>query len=88
MLRRTKFFRPAAPQDLVVRPRLIDKLNDGLRRPLTLVAAPAGYGKTMLASSFLQNCALPWAWLSLDEHDNDLRLFLELPRDMRQAAPL
>jgi len=46
-------------------------------RPLTLISAPAGYGKTVLMSSFLQDCGLPWVWLSLDEHDNDLRLFLE-----------
>lgn len=52
-------------------------LSQGLSRPLTLISAPAGYGKTVLASSFLQNCGLPWVWLSLDDHDNDLRLFLE-----------
>ncbi len=77
MLRRTKFYRPATPQDLVIRPRLLDKLSQGVSRPLTLVCAPAGYGKTILVSSFLETCALPWAWLSLDENDNDLRLFLD-----------
>ncbi|MBP8293912.1 MAG: hypothetical protein KAX65_14135, partial [Caldilineaceae bacterium] len=76
-MRRTKFYRPATPQDLVIRPRLFDKLSQGLTRPLTLVSAPAGYGKTILVSSFLETCALPWAWLSLDENDNDLRLFLD-----------
>jgi LuxR family maltose regulon positive regulatory protein len=77
VLRRTKFYRPAAPQDLVIRPRLLDKLSQGLSRPLTLVSAPAGYGKTILVSSFLEACALPWTWLSLDKNDNDLRLFLD-----------
>jgi len=77
VLRRTKFYRPAAAQDLVIRPRLIEKITQGLSRPLTLVSAPAGYGKTILVSSFLETCALPWTWLSLDEHDNDLRLFLD-----------
>lgn len=77
MLLRTKFYRPSVPQDLVVRPRLIDKMNQGLNQPLTLICAPAGYGKTMLVSSFLQTCVLPWAWLSLDENDNDLRVFLD-----------
>ncbi len=77
MLLRTKFYRPSVPQDLVVRPRLIDKMNQGLNQPLTLICAPAGYGKTMLVSSFLQTCSLPWAWLSLDENDNDLRVFLD-----------
>jgi len=77
MLRPTKFYRPAVPQDLVVRSRLLDMISQGLSRPLTLVCAPAGYGKTILVSSFLETCALPWAWLSLDENDNDLRLFLD-----------
>ncbi len=77
MLLRTKLFRPSPPQDYVVRPRLVDALNDGLGRPLTLICAPAGYGKTSLASAFLATYPLPSAWVSLDEGDNDLRLFLE-----------
>ena len=77
MLRRTKLLRPAVPHDLVMRSRLFDRLNEGLSRPLTLISAPAGYGKTMLASSFVQRSALPWAWLSLDEQDNDLGLFVQ-----------
>ncbi len=52
-------------------------LSQGMSHPLTLISAPAGYGKTVLTSSFLQSCGLPWVWLSLDEHDNDLHLFLE-----------
>lgn len=77
MLLRTKLFRPSPPQDYVVRPRLVEALNEGLGRPLTLICAPAGYGKTSLASAFLATCPLPSAWVSLDEGDNDLRLFLE-----------
>ncbi len=44
---------------------------------MVLISAPAGYGKTVLVSSFLESCGLPWAWLSLDEYDNDLHLFLD-----------
>ena len=77
MLRQTKFDHPSIPQDLVARPRLTDTLNQGLSRPLTLICAPAGYGKTILASSFLKTCSLPSVWLALDENDNDLRLFLD-----------
>ncbi len=77
VLLRTKFYRPSLPQDLLVRPRLIDQLNQALRHPLILISAPAGYGKSVLASSFLQTCPLPSAWLSLDEQDADLRLFLD-----------
>ncbi|MBK8050811.1 MAG: hypothetical protein IPK16_29130 [Anaerolineales bacterium] len=60
----------------MVRPRLIKEIEQGLNRSLTLISAPAGYGKTMLASSFLENCGLPNAWLALDENDNDLGLYL------------
>ena len=77
MLRRTKFHRPSVPQDHLVRSRLFDNISQGLSRPLSLISAPAGYGKTVLASSFLQTCPLPSAWLSLDEQDDDLRVFLE-----------
>jgi LuxR family transcriptional regulator, maltose regulon positive regulatory protein len=76
-LRRTKFCRPATPQDFILRPRLNQLLAQGLSSPLTLISAPAGYGKTVLVSSFLEGCGLPWAWLSLDEYDNDLHLFLD-----------
>ncbi len=77
MLLRTKFDPPSIPGDLVVRPRLIDALYQGLNRPLALICAPAGYGKTVLAVSFLETCSLPSVWLSIDENDNDLRLFLD-----------
>lgn len=77
MLRQTKFDHPLIPQDFVSRPRLTDVLNQGLSRPLTLICAPAGYGKTILASAFLKTCPLPSVWLSLDESDNDLRVFLD-----------
>ena len=73
---RTKFYRPSLPGDLVDRPRLIDQLSLGLDRPLTLVSAPAGYGKSILVSSWLNTCAQPSAWLALDERVDDLGLFL------------
>lgn len=72
----TKLHRPPVPSDLVVREQLIDRLNKRLNRPLSLVCAPAGYGKSTLVSSWLETCDLPTVWLSLDEGDNDLHLFL------------
>lgn len=66
---------PARPNGMV-RPRLTERLNEGLRRRLTLISAPAGYGKTALASEWLSACARPSAWLSLDEGDNDPNRFL------------
>lgn len=73
---RTKLYRPSMPADLIVRPRLFDRLNQGLDRPLILVSSPAGYGKTTLVRSWLDTIPRPGAWLSLDENDNDLREFL------------
>ena len=69
----TKFQRPRVGRDLVERPRLLEQL--GAPTALTLVIAPAGYGKTTLLSTWLETCALPSAWLSLDALDNDLMTF-------------
>jgi LuxR family maltose regulon positive regulatory protein len=51
-------------------------MDRGLDRPLTLVSAPAGYGKSILVSSWLNTCERPSAWLSLDESLDDLGVFL------------
>jgi len=72
----TKLYRPPPRPHLVVRPRLIERLNEGLHRKLTLIAAPAGFGKTTLVSEWLAGCELPAAWLSLDEEDADQSRFL------------
>ena len=62
--------------DLIHRPSLKERLDSGWDRPLILVAAPAGFGKSTLLSAWLEACDCPNAWLSLDEHDNDLGVFL------------
>ena len=49
----------------------IERLNGGLRRKLTLVSAPAGFGKTTLLGEWVAGRGHPAAWLSLDEGDND-----------------
>lgn len=70
----TKFFIPRARPDLVQRLRLIEHLNEGLKRKLTIVAATAGSGKTTLLSAWCDSALgarIPAAWLSLDEDDND-----------------
>jgi LuxR family maltose regulon positive regulatory protein len=72
----TKLYRPPAAPDLEQRTRLLDRLNQNIQRPLTLITAPAGYGKTVLASQWLESCERPSAWLSLDESDNDLAVFV------------
>ena len=72
----TKLCLPPARPNLVTRWRLIEKLKEGLARPLTLVSAPAGFGKTTLISEWLNSAARPFTWLSLDESDNDPARFL------------
>ncbi|MCP4541357.1 MAG: LuxR family transcriptional regulator [Chloroflexi bacterium] len=72
----TKLYIPPARPELVSRPRLIERLNAGLHRKLTLVSAPAGFGKTTLVSEWVAGCERPAAWLSLDEGDNDPTRFL------------
>jgi LuxR family maltose regulon positive regulatory protein len=72
----TKLFVPAPRSKIVLRLRLIEQLNKGLHRKLTLVSAPAGFGKTTLVSEWIASCERPAAWLSLDEGDNDSSRFL------------
>ena len=72
----TKLYIPPIRPEVVPRQRLIEHLNAGLDRKLTLVSAPAGYGKTTLISAWLHTADLPFAWLSLDEGDNDPVRFL------------
>jgi len=74
----TKLYIPPSRSNVVLRSRLIEQLNEGLSasRRLTLISAPAGFGKTTLVSEWIAGCGLPVAWLSLDEGDNDLTGFL------------
>jgi LuxR family maltose regulon positive regulatory protein len=74
----TKFFVPVAPGTLISRPRLTALLDGSLKRPFTLVSAAAGFGKTTMLSTWVQS--LPAnkprvAWVSVDEEDNNPRLF-------------
>ncbi|HNE02884.1 MAG TPA: LuxR C-terminal-related transcriptional regulator [Anaerolineales bacterium] len=74
----TKLFIPPQPSRVVLRSRLVKQITDGLStgHKLTLISAPAGFGKSTLASEMLAVCGQPAAWLSLDENDNDLARFL------------
>ena len=75
-LLRTKLYIPPVRSKLVTRSQLIEKLNAGLGGNISLISAPAGYGKTTLLSEWINQCAVPVGWLSLDQHDNDLKRFL------------
>jgi LuxR family maltose regulon positive regulatory protein len=72
----TKVYLPPPQPSVVLRPRLIDRLNEGLHHKLILISAPAGFGKTTLLSGWVAGCEQPVAWLSLDEGDNDPTRFL------------
>ncbi|HSL29195.1 MAG TPA: LuxR C-terminal-related transcriptional regulator [Anaerolineales bacterium] len=70
-LLRTKLFIPRPRKNLVARPRLVDCLNEGLDKKLTLIAAPAGFGKTTLLSEWIPQSPRCVTWLSLEAEDND-----------------
>lgn len=76
LLLSTKIAIPRMQLKLVARPRLVAQLNSGLRRRLTLVSAPAGFGKTTLVAAWVDGLDVPTAWLSLDDGDNDPVRFL------------
>jgi ATP/maltotriose-dependent transcriptional regulator MalT len=72
----TKLYVPPHQPKVVLRPRLIERLNEGLDHRLTLISAQAGFGKSALLSEWLAGSDRPAAWLSLEEGDNDPTRFL------------
>jgi LuxR family maltose regulon positive regulatory protein len=85
---RTKLRLPFTRTGLVARPRLQEKFAQGLHGPLTLITAPAGFGKTILAASCVSRYGMPVAWLSLDKDDNQVERFLKyLVAAMQETFP-
>ncbi len=76
LLVRTKLRLPFIRSGLVSRPHLQDKIARGLQGPLTVVIAPAGFGKTTLVATSLDGCHISAGWLSLDKDDNQTGRFL------------
>ena len=72
----TKLYVPIPRPNIVMRLRLIEQMNKGLHRKLTLISASAGFGKTTLVSEWIASCGRTVAWLSLEEEDNDPARFL------------
>jgi len=72
----TKLFPPALHPEAISRPRLMRKLDRSLYSRLTLLSAPAGFGKTTLLAQWISQAELSVAWLSLDAGDNDMGRFL------------
>ena len=93
---------PLLGRELVARPRLIDRLNDGLwgkdgfQRRLTLASAPAGFGKTTVLAEWVRQLGaqgfpgrqVKTAWLSLDAQDNDpVRFWTYVVAALQRADP-
>ena len=84
----TKLHRPRTRAHDVLRPRLLARLDAGLQQRITLISAPAGFGKTILAAQWLEHLPRRAAWLSLDEQDSDLERFLRyLMAALHTVAP-
>lgn len=84
----TKIYIPLPPTNLVPRPRLVEKLNQSTNHRLTLISAPAGFGKTTLLSEYVSICKEQVAWVSLDEGDNEVpRLFIHIIAALQTIEP-
>ena len=96
-LLKTKLYIPPTKSDLLERPRLVNRLLEGLDGKLTLISAPAGFGKTTLLTSWIHSkeekirsssSLPPSAWISLDEGDNDpVRFVSYLITALRKIQP-
>ena len=96
-LLKTKLYIPPSKSDLLDRPRLVRRLSESLGGKLTLISAPAGFGKTTLLTSWIHSdretlsgsSRLPLAaWISLDEGDNDpVRFISYLVAALRKIQP-
>lgn len=75
-LLKTKLYIPAKPASRVIRSRLVERMNEIPQKPLTLISAPAGFGKTTLLAEWIAQTSLPVAWLSVDQGDNDPYRFI------------
>ncbi len=85
---KTKILVPGKRPNLLRRSRLVDFIHEHIDRKLILVSAAAGYGKTSLLTDFTHDTELPVCWYSLDEWDQDPRLFMEyLVASIRERFP-
>jgi len=75
-MRYSKLNRPNVSPDILTRPHLIEKLEKHSHLPLILISAPAGYGKTVLISQWLEHRGNNYAWISLDQSMSDSSTFI------------
>jgi len=62
-------------KNIVQRSNLVERIEKGIDQGFILVSAPPGYGKTILVADWARQSSAPFAWLTLDAHDNDLLTF-------------
>ncbi len=83
-----KLHRPSVASGWLSRPWLLERLDQVRQKPVALISAPAGFGKTALLSQWLEPCPLPNAWLQLDENDHEIQAFLSgVVAALRQLFP-
>ena len=83
-----KLRRPRTVPGWIIRPRLFEQLDQVLQKPVALISAPAGFGKTTLLAQWLESSPLPNAWLQLDEKDQEIPTFLSgVVATLRQLFP-
>lgn len=88
LLLRTKTAIPPTRLGFVRRPRLTARINEGVKGPLTLLCAPAGFGKTQLLAEWAAESSDPIAWLTLSAEDNDyVRFFRYLSSAFQEVEP-
>ena len=75
-LLKTKISVPRLPEEFIHRPRLTARISQGVKCPLTLISALAGFGKTNLLIEWTRETTLPVAWLTIDSDDNDTGRFI------------
>lgn len=84
----TKLYIPSVHSELIERPHLKKRLDEGLNCKLTLITAPPGYGKTTILSEWTKDVNVPIAWVSLDQGDtNWVRFWIHLVAALKQAVP-
>jgi ATP/maltotriose-dependent transcriptional regulator MalT len=97
LILKTRLYKPAVNEKFIVRKRLIARLNDESDRPLKLIIAGAGYGKSVLMSQWLDTYRRKYCWISLEEDCNDLQIFLsyliaciqqKFPESMQHTAQM
>src|SRR6476620_1826303 len=87
-VRRSKITPPRLPVAPVARPRVDALLDAAAAKPVTLVSASAGYGKTSAVEAWLATRGAPVAWVSVDAHDNDaLHLWRYVIASVERALP-